>query len=246
MTEKKGIPPWMWVGCGCVGAIAALVLIVAGLGFWGAQKAREIGEAMNDPEARADKALEVLGAEALPEGYFTVTAVSVPFVLDFVVLSDQPPPTDGEPSESAPPRNGFMFMSFPSFGEGDEELYDFFEGRSDNVDSLKREQFNVDLRERVATGRFDRAEDQILWVSHRGAVESDEINEIDEPDKIDSGHDGLLTMMLLECDDDRRRVGIWFGPDPSPESPADSIDLTGTVGDASEIENFMRPLSPCN
>ena len=63
---------------------------------------------------------------------------------------------------------------------------------------------------------------------------------------MDNAHDGLVTMMLLECDDDRRRVGIWFGPDPSPESPADFIDLTSTVGDDSEIESFMRPLEPCN
>ena len=234
-TDKKGLPPWVWVGCGCVGAIVALVLIVAGLGFWGAQKARELGETMTDPEARTEKALEILGAEALPDGYFTVAAFAVPFVFDFAVLSDQPPAEDGQPSE--PARNGFIFMSFPAFGDGDEELYDFFEGRTDNVDSLKRERFNVDLKERLATGRLDRAEDQILWVSHRGAVESDEI---------DDSHEGLVTMMLLECDDDRRRVGIWFGPDPSPESPAASLDLTGTVGDESEIESFMRPLEPCH
>ncbi len=241
MNEKKGIPPWMWVGCGCVGAIAALVLIVVGFGFWGAQKAREIGETMNDPEARAEKALEILGAEALPEGYFTVTAFSLPFVLDVAVLSDQPPAalhSDGEPSE--PPRHGFIFTSFPALGDVDEELYNFFEGRTDNVDTLKRTRFSVDLRERIATGRLDRAEDQILWVSHRGVVESAEI------DEMDGGHDGLVTMMLLECGDDRRRVGIWFGPDPSPESPADSIDLAGTVGDRSEIEDFMRPLAPCH
>lgn len=55
-----------------------------------------------------------------------------------------------------------------------------------------------------------------------------------------------MAMMLLECDDDRRRVGICFGPDPSPDSPADSIDLIGTDADRSEIERFMRPFAPCN
>ena len=234
-TDKKGLPPWVWVGCGCVGATATRVLIVAGLGFWGAQKARELGETMSDPEARTEKALEILGAEALPDGYFTVAAFSVPFVFDFAVLSDQPPSDDGRPGEYT--RTGFIFISFPAFGDGDEELYDFFEGRTENVDSLKRERFNVDLRERVARGRLDRADDEVLWVSHRGTIDTEEM---------DNAHDGLVTMMLLECDDDRRRVGIWFGPDPSPESPADSIDLTSTVGDDSEIESFMRPLEPCN
>ena len=128
-------------------------------------------------------------------------------------------------------------MSYPAFGDGDEELYDFFKGRTASVDSLKRERFNVDLRERVAHGRLDRAQDEVLWVSHRGAIDAEEM---------DHAYDGLVTMMLLECDDERRRVGIWFGPDSSPESPADSIDLSGTVSDESEIESFMRPLEPCN
>lgn len=234
MSEKKGLPPWIWVGCGCIGAIGALILIVVGLGFWGAQKAREISETMSDPDARSDKALEVLGAETLPEGYYAVSALSVPFVFDMTVLSDQPPDDDGSPNASS--RNGFMFMSFPAFGEGDEELYDFFEGRSDSVESLKRERFDVDLKERLSHGRLERADDELLWVSHRGALDSEDI---------DDAHVGLVTMMLVECNDDRRRIGIWFGPDPSPDSPADAIDVTGTVADVSELEIFMRPLAPC-
>ncbi len=33
-------------------------------------------------------------------------------------------------------RNGFILTSFPAFGDGDKELYDFFEGRIENIDSL--------------------------------------------------------------------------------------------------------------
>lgn len=235
MSDKKGLPPWVWIGCGCVGAIGAIVVVIAGLGFWGARKALEISETMNDPAARTDKALEVLGADALPEGYFTVAAFSVPYVFDLVMLSDQPPDEQGAPSQSA--RRGFMFSSFPSFGDGDEELYDFFEGRSDRLDSLKREQFDLDLKERIAFGRLERADDDILWVTHRGALASE---------TIENPHDGLVTMVLVECNDDRRRIGIWFGPDPSPLDPVDSIDVSGTVADVSEMEIFLRPIAPCN
>jgi len=136
MSENKGFPPWAWIGCGCVGAIAALVAIAVGLGFWGVNKAREFGELMKDPEEREERALSALGASELPDGYYAVVAFSVPFVFDFAMLADEPPKENGEPVMG---EHGFIFVSFPAFGDGDEELYDFFEGRSEDVGALRRE-----------------------------------------------------------------------------------------------------------
>lgn len=234
MSEKKSIPPWVWVGCGCLGAIGAFAFIVLGLGFWGAQQVREVNETMSDPDARNEKALDILGAQALPDGYFAVAAVSIPFVMEFAVLTDRPPDESGRPTSLG--TKGFTFMSFPAIGAGDEELYDFFEGRTETTDSLRRERFNVELRERLAHGRLERADDSVLWVGHRGVVQSDHV---------DSPPDGLVSLALFECGDDRRRIGIWTGPDPTPESSPNDVDRVGTVTDEAEIERLLAPLSPC-
>ena len=197
MSQDKGLPPWAWVGCGCVGAIVALVAIAVGLGFWGVNKARELGESMKDPEERTERALSALGASELPDGYYAVVAFSVPFVFDFALLSDEPPKEDGEPSMG---EHGFIFVSFPAIGEGDEELYDFFEGRSEDINSLRRENMDLDLDERIDRGLIERDTDDILWVTHRGRVSTDQVGT--GTDQVDDSHDGLVTLTLFACDDD--------------------------------------------
>lgn len=233
MSQDKGLSPWVWVGCGCIGAIVALVAVAVGLGFWGVNKARELGESMTDPDQRTERALTALGASELPDGYYAVVAFSVPFVFDFAMLSDEPPKEDGEPTMG---RHGFLFVSFPSIGEGDEELYDFFEGRSEDIESLRRENLDLDLDERLDRGLLERDTDDILWVTHRGRVTTEHAED---------SHDGLVTLTLFECDDARRRLGVWFGPDDAPETPAEDVDLAGTVGDPAEIEAFMAAMEPC-
>ncbi|MGH9319288.1 MAG: hypothetical protein ACRD21_18235 [Vicinamibacteria bacterium] len=80
MPESKGIPAWAWVGCGCVGALGAVPLLVVAVGVWGVQKASQLAEDMADPDERAENALEVLGANEIPQGYYPLVAFSVPFL----------------------------------------------------------------------------------------------------------------------------------------------------------------------
>jgi hypothetical protein len=40
-------------------------------------------------------------------------------------------------------------------------------------------------------------------------------------------------------------MGIWFGPDPSPDTPASDTDFSGTPADESAVREFMSHFHIC-
>ena len=92
---------------------------------------------------------------------------------------------------------------------------------------------DVDLGERVASGILERDDGRVMWVSHHGTVEEEDLAwESDE---------GLVTLMLFECGVDRREswAGVWNGPAPA------NVEYTGSIADPAEIESFVAPMHPC-
>ena len=234
MNQGKAFPAWAWVGCGCLGALGAIAVAMAAVGFWGVRKAQQFGEEIGDPVARTEKALTALGANEIPDGYHPVVAFSVPFLLEVAVLSDLAPDETGRPPEIG--EHGFIYVSYPAFGQDQRKIRDFFEGKTEDFDELGRHRVDLDLDERIANGRISRGEDDILWVSHRGAIDTDDAGRSKE---------GLVALLLIDCDDSRNRFGIWLGPDPDPTAQAPDLDLEGTVSDPEAIEKFLTPIHPC-
>jgi hypothetical protein len=63
-----------------------------------------------------------------------------------------------------------------------------------------------------------------------------------------SGHsgDGIHALILVDCPEDRKlRIGIWFGPDPEPDSEPASVDYAGTPADPAAIKAFMGHFRLC-
>ena len=235
MSESKAFPAWAWVGCGCLGALGAVAVLAVAIGFWGVQKARQFGEEIADPGERAKKVLGVLGASEMPEGYHPVVALSVPLLLDVAVLSDLPPDETGLPPEFGD--HGFIYVSYPAFGRNQREIRDFFEGKRDDLDELGRHRIDLDLDERISNGKFSREADDVLWVSYRGTIDTDDAGRSKE---------GLMALLLIDCGgDSRHRFGVWLGPDPDPEAEAADLDLSGSVSDPEAIEHFLSPIHPC-
>lgn len=216
-----------------------MVGLVLGIGLWGASRVRELSEQMADPEQRRAKVLEVLGASEIPDGYYPLIGVSVPFVFDLAILSGELPAEASVESESLKlGERGFLYVRFPSFAGEDPKFRDFLEGASDDPRVLRDTNVDVDLEERVSQGVLSRDGDEIVWACHRGSVDTDEAG---------SSPRGLVNLMLIDCDSDtRRRIGIWFGPDPAPETPAEELDVSETVGDGTALDRFLRPIRPCS
>jgi hypothetical protein len=235
VSEGKAFPAWAWVGCGCLGAIGAIAVLAVTIGFWGVQKARQFEEKLADPAERAKSALAVLGASELPEGYHPVVAFSVPLLLDVAVLSDLPPDETGRPAEFG--ERGFIYVSYPAFGQDQREIRDFFEGTRDDLDELGRHRIDLDLDERISNGKISREADDVLWVSYRGTIDTDDAGRSKE---------GLMALLLIDCGGSRQRFGVWLGPDPDPEAAAADLDVSGTVSDPEAIERFLSPIHPCH
>ncbi len=244
MSERQGTSPWVWVGCGCGIAVLVGVAALVALGFLGARKAREIRHDMTDPESRTEKVLGVLGTDAVPDGYYPMIGLSIPFLMDMAILSDLPVKDDGEPQGFD--KRGFIYIAMISLGRQQKELRDFFAGRTESPDVLRRQRINLDIGERLANGKVERPDAEVLWVAHRGDV-----------DVMGSRSEGITTLILIDCPQDRRmRMGIWFGPEPAVEAAVEAAaaseavagtapDLTGTNADQEVITRFLAHMRPC-
>ena len=236
MEGEQRTSPWVFIGVGCLVALLVLVAIVVGIGWLGFRQIQQMQETLENPEARTEEAIEMLGTTEIPEGYYAIMALSVPFLMDTVLLSDREPDENGQIEGFD--ESGFIYVKTLTFGEQEQELRDFFEGRTEDSNILRQQPVRVSADEVIGRGSFELPGRTLRWVGSRGEIAAGSGSELGE---------GLASMILVECpDDDRMRLGIWFGPDPDPDTPVEEADFTGTVVDEAEIRRFMEPLDVCS
>jgi hypothetical protein len=196
--------------------------------------------------------MAILGAATLPAGYYPMLGLSVPFITDIAMLSDKPSDDSGEPQGFD--QRGFIFFEMFNFGREQEELREFFEGKTDDARVLRRHNINLRVGERLANGEVNRDDSEILWVAHRGRI-----------DVMGTRQNGITTLILFDCPEDRRlRMGIWFAPMPGAteaereeaeekaveavdgaDAAPSELDLTGSPADRVAVEAFVSGLRPC-
>ena len=254
MSGEKSTSPWVWAGCGCALVMIILGASLAGVAFYGARRATEMVEELRDPAMREAKALETLGTSRLPEGYYPMFGMSIPFVFETAILTDIEPSGDdlGEPEGFD--ERGFIYFKVLSIGRQQEELEAFFEGRTNDPEVLRRNNINVDVGEQLGRGEVSHPAARALYSSHRGSVSA-----------MGSRSEGLTSLIMFDCEhDDRTRLGIWFGPGPRSDatraedgasasavegaaegSEGAADDLVGTPADPAAIEAFVADFRPC-
>ncbi len=235
-TKKKSGLHYFGIGCLIVGVLGIIGGVVAV--FWLVQWAGEVKETLRDPASREQQALDILGAERLPEGYYAMLGVRVPFLLETAILTDQQPDESEEPPDLG--ERGLLYFSMRSFGRDREELDAFFRGETDDPAVLQKHNVQLDLDERVASGAIERSSGPVNWVSHRGDMHSGRTR---------GRHQGLVTLLQIHCAaDNRNRLGVWFAPYPeeaADESEETPVSLAGSIADPASVEAFVGHFRFC-
>lgn len=262
MAKRQGTNPWTYVGIGCLVVTGIAVILFVGIGILSYRWVQETRQTLTDPDRRAEKIRELLGTEALPEGYHPNFAITLPLVAEVAVLSDREASDDPEPDFD---ERGFIYASVRDFGGQREKLRDFVEGRTDENEFLDGIHVDVDIDldmdegDPLSQGGFSLPQGQLTFVSYRAVT---------RPRRRGRRlrHESVAALFSVECETDKRlKLGIWFGPDPSAEAAAEeagevpepaeegqgegagTLDpiLAGTPADPAALEAFVSNFRFC-
>lgn len=229
--KKRSV--WVYIGCGCGSLVLLGVLAAVVIGWVAANKMKEFAADMKDPSARDARAKKVLNVATLPSGYYASVSLSVPLVMDMTMLTDRAPGDGGE-AEGVDKR-GFLYFKIMAQDKDRQKARDFFAGKSDDPGQLGSATSKVKAKDVIRRGAIDEGGRKLLYVTQRGETEFGQ-----------GKAEGLQTMMLFDCTrDSKARMGIWFGEDPNPASPAADLDVKGTVADEAEVKAFVAQIDPC-
>jgi hypothetical protein len=249
--EPKKTSPWVWVGVGCAG-ILVLCVIVAGLAVYVVGgKIRNFGKQFEDPTVREARVKEVLGAQEIPEGYHAFMTFSVPWLLDVAILTDREfVKTPKGSGSNTFDKWGFVYIRMPHH-QKDEKLQEYLDGKRSPDELLQGRDMHFHPRDTVGRGTVQgEGGVSYRYIATRGEVQMR--REVKQ---------GITTVIGVECPNDQKfRMGIWFGPDPTAKPEGGEAGAapteegkTGSAGpafagspaDEAAIKEFMDHFALC-
>ena len=233
---------WITLGCGCVALVLFGIVAVGGLGWLGVSKVQGYVADLEDPVRRSERAREILGAEALPEGYNGAFFVEIPWVVTLAALSDDPRLAEQleeveELSISEPGRH-FFFYTLYKVGDGHEEPR-ASRGRprtGDGQVNLQIEDLDLVSDQLLDEGSFELGRQQIEYEAHVGA----------HIDDLGQRQPGIDSQMKIGCPDGKHRVAVWFERRDPPAEEADVPEISvGSPAERTALETFMGHFDLC-
>ena len=235
MNGEKATSPWVYVAIGCGVLLVLCVVALAALGYGAFRFGKQVEKDLKDPATRTAKVKAVLGAETIPDGYHPMIGLSIPLLMDMAMLSDREPGVDGQ--VHGPAQRGFIYVRILSADSDEKELRDYFEGKTNDDSVLRRNKINVHVRDQevIRRGVVETNGYPVMYVAQRGDMQMNETRSR-----------GVHNLMLVDCpQDERMRMGIWFGPDPDVQAPVATANFQGTPADEKALTAFLGHFHLC-
>jgi hypothetical protein len=262
------------MGCGCGTAVALALAVVVTLTVVNYRAAQAFRRHLDDPAARRDTFARVLPFDRLPPGYRPLGGMHVPLTLDMAVLTDREPGPAaaatggaGEPNggpAAQPGRSGagagdrveagFVYVRMRDWFGREAKMRELFTRSSPDPGSFQQAEVEFTATEELGRGTLRAGGAEVLYYARRGTLKVDQERfgvvfedgddeGADEPDTTGT-YEGIATLMLFDCGDDRRlRVGLWFTADRPAGRPAPGA--AGSPGDPAAIRSFLDGLRLC-
>ena len=221
------------LGCGCGALVAAILVLIVGLAWFGYRKGEGFRESLRDPERRAAASREVLGYRELPAGYHPMGGFSIPFGMEMAMLSDREPAPgeEVEGPEQAFGRRGFVYLATRMSGGQEAELRAYFRGERERAGFYREIDERFTGGEALGRGRVRAGGAEVLYVAERGRME---LGEGPAPT--------VLARLLVECPEGSRlRAAMWFEPAP----PEGEGGYDGTPADPEALARFLGHFRLC-
>ncbi len=234
----KQTSPWAYVGVGCGLAVLLALIAIVGFTYLVYRQGKEMTAGFRDPKLRESKTREVLPYTTLPAGYYAGGAMSIPFFMDFAAFTDEEPTAGQGPDQGNFHDRSFIFMNMRHLRGNKEAMERYLRGEAPapKDGAWSKSNVNFNAKELIKRGQLEVDGKTLLWQASRGEITHH-----------GQSRDGIVTMVLPECGDDRLRFGIWIGPSPaaSADKPVNQIDYTGTPADPAALQEFLGHFRLC-
>ncbi len=242
MTQRRGTPLWVTIGCGCGLLVAFAVAAVVAAGYFGASAFKGYVADMKDPASRAARAGDILGAEELPEGYTAHLFLHIPWFFDMVMLSDSEPlVVEGVEDEElklesdAVGEHLFVYFALPRADLDQAELTQMLRGKAHSENVRTDIGLELDSDQELARGELELGRQRLSYVSHLGELDLD-----------DGDVEGIYSQMLIECPGaGGTRAAVWFERGGERIDDSDRVEIAGTPADPEALSAFMAHFDVC-